>query len=161
MVGDRDDQLALVAISRGEARVRRLHQKRRTFADEVQAFIAHQRAGQEARLDQDLEAVADAENRNARFGALDEVGRDRRARGDGAAAQIVAIGEAARDHNEIKAFRQGAFAMPNHGRGMAGDTLNRHRSIAVAIGAGVNNDGAFHGLRFSRVEPAWRDGEAR
>ena len=34
-------------------------------ADEVEAGVAHQRAGQETRLGQHLEAVADAEHRHA------------------------------------------------------------------------------------------------
>ena len=40
----------------------------------VQVVVADQRAGQQVRLAEDLEAVADAEHRHARAGGLDDRG---------------------------------------------------------------------------------------
>ncbi len=57
--------------------------------------VAPQRPGQEARLAEHLEAVADAHHPAAGLGVPAHRGHDRRAAGDGAAAQVVAVREAA------------------------------------------------------------------
>ena len=76
-------------------RVGALHPQVLHPADEAQPGIAHQHAGQEPALDQDLEAVADAEHEPAprRMGAHRI--HDPRPPGDGPAAQVVAVAEAA------------------------------------------------------------------
>ena len=70
-------------------------------ADEMQMGIAHEGAGQEARFGDDLEAIADAQNLEAFCGLGADIRHDGRARGDGAAAQIIAIGKTAGDDDEI------------------------------------------------------------
>src|SRR5205814_1265638 len=66
---------------------------------EVQVLVAGQRAGQQVRLAQDLEAVADAEHGQPVAGRLDDRVHDRGEPRDRAAAQVVAVGEAAgQDH---------------------------------------------------------------
>ena len=55
---------------------------------------------------EELKAVADAEHQAAARGMGAHRLHDRRARRDRAAAQIIAIGEAARQHDEIGARRQ-------------------------------------------------------
>ena len=62
-------------------------------------------AGQQPGFAQDLKAVADAEQEAAALGVDAHRAHDRRARGDRAATQIVAIGEAARHHHEVGARR--------------------------------------------------------
>ena len=57
--------------------------------------VAEQRAGQQAGFHQDLEAVADAEHQAAVGGELLDRLHHRRKVGDGAAAQVIAVGEAA------------------------------------------------------------------
>jgi hypothetical protein len=65
------------------------------LADVLEAGVAHERAGQQAGLGEDLEAVADAEDQAAAGGKpLDRL-HDRRKAGDGAGAQVIAVGKAA------------------------------------------------------------------
>ena len=63
-------------------------------------------------------------------------------RGDGARAQIVAIGESARQHREIRPHRQLVRAVPDdldlHAR-----LLERPRDVALAIGARKQQDRGF------------------
>ncbi len=65
-------------------------------ADEVERRVAPQDAGKQARLAQDLEAVADAEHRPALVGERAHRAHRRREARDRAAAQVVAVREAAR-----------------------------------------------------------------
>ena len=99
----RDGQAQGLAEVRGggEGRAGGFHAEANFPADEFQAAIAHEGAGKEARFDQNLEAVADAEHQAA-FGreTLDRA-HDGRKLGDGAAAEIVAIGETAGEDDGI------------------------------------------------------------
>ena len=80
--------------------------QRHRAADEFQPGIAHQHARQQPHLGQHLKAVADAQH----IAAPRRMGRDRRAdrrlRGNGAAAQIIAKGKPARNAHHIDALRQ-------------------------------------------------------
>ena len=68
-------------------------------ADELEAAVADQRAGQQTGFDQNLEAVADAEHQPAIGGEALHGLHHRRELGDGAAAQVIAVSEAAgKDH---------------------------------------------------------------
>ncbi len=66
------------------------------------AFLG-QRARQQVRLAQDLEAVADAEHRQPRRRRRHQLGHHRREPGDRAAAQVVAVGEAAGEDHRVHA----------------------------------------------------------
>jgi hypothetical protein len=66
-------------------------------------------------------------------------------RGHGAAAQIVAIGEAAGQGDEIEAFGQGGVAVPHAMNLAAADVLDCHRHVAVAVRAGEGDDGSAEG----------------
>ncbi len=70
-------------------------------ADELEAAIAEQRAGQQAGFHQNLEAVADAQHQPAGGGELLDRLHHRRELGDGAAAQVIAVGEAAGQNDGI------------------------------------------------------------
>ena len=111
------------------------------LADEFQPRIAHQYAGQQARFAQDLETVADAEHETAVGCKLAHGVHDRRARGNRAAAQIIAIGKAAGHDHEIGAIRQRGVGMPHHRRLLAGDEFQRARHIALAIDSGKDENG--------------------
>ena len=65
------------------------------LADVLEAGVAHQRAGQQAGLAEDLEAVADAHHEAAGVGKPAYRLHDWREARDGAGAQVVAVGEAA------------------------------------------------------------------
>ena len=85
-------------------------------ANELQPRVAHEDAGQKPGLAEDLEAVADAEHETALGGKAPHRVHHRRARGDGAAAQIVAIGKSAGHHDEVGPRRQRRLGMPDHRR---------------------------------------------
>ena len=76
-------------------------------------------------------------------GAALDLGHHRRLRRHGAAAQVVAVGEAARHHDQV-GLREVAVAVPDHLRLAAGDQLDRLRDVAFAIGAGEDQDRRLH-----------------
>ena len=77
----------------------------------LRLVVDQQRARQQSRLAEDLEAVADAEHEPALVGELDHRLHHRREAGDRAGAQIVAVGEAAGDDDGVDAL-QVAVAVP-------------------------------------------------
>ena len=119
-----------------------------SLADELQRRVAHQRARQHPRLGQHLEAVADAEHRRAARGPRLDLAHDRRLRRHGAAAQIVAVGKAAGNDDQIDR-RQIGVAVPDLERRLAETALQRVEHVALAVGAGKNDDGGLHGKRFT------------
>ncbi len=137
------DRLA-ARVAAGEGGVGALDLQVLPVADEAQIGVAHQDAGQEAGFAQDLEAVADAEHESALSGVRPHRVHDLGPPGDRAAAQVIAIGEAARQHDEVGAARQLALGVPDRrdpGAGLA----QRPRDVAVAVRAGEDDDGGFHG----------------
>ncbi len=77
MVRDREghDFTDIVAVGKGRSGV--FDGQRDVAADEVEPRIAHQRAGQQPRLGQHLETVADAEHRDTATGRFDHRAHDR------------------------------------------------------------------------------------
>src|SRR5476649_2245041 len=138
---DLDHLARLVAV--GEQALAGLDLQVHVCADELQVRVAHQRARQKPCLGHDLEAVADAQHRHALGGAALHFGHHRRLRGHRAAAEIIAVGEAARHHDEI-GLLEIAVAVPHHVGEAAGDELDRLRHVAFAIGAGENKHRRFH-----------------
>ncbi len=137
------DSFAAIAESGGEAGLQIGDLQVDRLADIFQGRVAQQGAGQHAGFAQDLETVADAHHRDAALGGdpdrLDH-GRERR---HGPAAQIVAIGEAARQHDQVQARRQLGVLVPDHRDLGAGGALDRHLAVAVAVGAGEDDDGSL------------------
>src|SRR3982074_2872988 len=70
-----------------------------------------------------------------------------RARRTRAARQIVAIGKAAGQADQI-GVGQASLAMPDPRRLMAGGALRRHADIVLAVRAGKNDDDGFHRRSF-------------
>ena len=81
--------------------------------------VADQRAGEQVRLAEDLEAVADAEDRQAALCGGDQGVHHGCEPGDRAAAEVVAVGEAAGQHDRVDGL-QGAVAVPQGDRVAAG-----------------------------------------
>ncbi len=135
------DFALFVFVREGRLGVR--HFKFYLTADEFEMVVAHQNAGQEARFAEHLEAVADAHDVHPGVRFLFYVGHDRRARGNGAGAQIVAIGKAARQNDEVHIGKRG-FGMPDSDGLDAGDVRQRVEHVTLAIGAGENDDGRLH-----------------
>ena len=126
-VGDRAADHLPGAIAGGEGRAGIDHFEPDLAADEADRGVAHQHAGQEARFGQDLEAVADPENEDAAFGGAADVVHDRRPRRDGAGSQVVAIGKAAGQDDEI-GLAAAWFACARRCRALGPKSWSRRRS---------------------------------
>ena len=103
-----------------------------------EAGVAGQRAGQQVRLAQDLEPVADAEHRQAGPGGGHQLAHHRGEPGDGTAAQVVAVGEAAGQDRRVHAA-QVAVAVPEHDRFGPGEP-DRTRRVPVIQRPRKSND---------------------
>ena len=68
---------------------------------------------------------------------------NRRLRGDGATAQVVAKAEAAGYADQVKPARQVGVLVPDHLHPCPG-AFEPHGKIAVAIRSGEDDDGSFH-----------------
>ena len=64
-MGDRHADHLPGIVAAGERRIRTLDPQMHVMADELQSRIAHEHAGQQAGLAEDLEAVADPEHQAA------------------------------------------------------------------------------------------------
>ena len=101
-------------------------------------LVEQQRAGEQARLAEDLEAVADAEYRAARGGELAHRLHRRREAGDRAGAQVVAVGEAAGDDDGVDPVQVALFVpdQPRLGAGpLAGVPARPARRRSRGTGA--------------------------
>ena len=94
-VADGDGQHFALMAGAGKRSFRVLDPYLDRFADVLQPDIAHQGSGQQAGLAQNLEAIANPQHQSAAGGELPHRFHHRREFGDGAGAQIVAIGESA------------------------------------------------------------------
>src|SRR5690606_26144135 len=121
-------------------------------AVELQRLVHEQDAGQEARFAEDLKAVAHAEDRRSGGGARLHLAHDRRARGDRAAPQIVAVGVAARNDDEVDLGQLGV-GVPDAQRLLAGGALQRVQHVGIAVRAGEGDDGGLHGAGIPRIGP--------
>ena len=77
MMGDGDRDFLARVIARGEQALAILNLEARSLADEVQACVAHQRAGKQAGLGQHLEAVANPQHRHAASSCIGNCAHDR------------------------------------------------------------------------------------
>ena len=115
------------------------------LADEAELSVAHQNARQKAGLAQDLEAVADAQHQSAARRVVADRPHDRRPCRDRATAQIVAVGESARQDDQIQTRRQFVFGVPDD-RGLGAGRLPKSaRDVAFAINSRKEDDCRPHG----------------
>ncbi len=116
-------------------------------ANELQIGVAHQGARQKPAFCQNLEPVANAQNQSAiRREALDGVHHGRKL-GDGAAPQIVAVCEPARQNHRVHISQRRRF-MPDEFSLLMQILADRIPGVMVAITAGEDNDTDFHAFRF-------------
>src|SRR2546425_1407664 len=106
-VRDRQRQLFATLVTRSERRVRRFDAHVHGSRQELETSVAHQRAGQQSRLTQNLEPVADAEYGTARARVSGHRAQHRRKAGNGPGAKIIAVAEAARQDDRIALLRAG------------------------------------------------------
>ena len=121
-MGDRDVQNLSLMEHGGEGSVRVLDTQVKALAAEEKSVVAHQRAGQKPRFAENLEAIADAEHQDAGISRKTDSPHDRREPGDRSAAEVIAIGEAARENHGIISGK-GSFLMPDDLCMDAGESL--------------------------------------
>ena len=113
------------------------------------AVVAHERAGQQMRFAEDLEAVADTDDRLAGFGvAGDGLHHGREAR-DGAGAQVVAVGEAAGNDDGVVGVEV-RLPVPDEVSLLAHLVGEDVLAVAFGPGAGKDEDGELHGGSVAR-----------
>ena len=144
-MGDGDAQNLAWGAAGGEGAGRRLGAEMRPLAAELQVLVAHERAGEQPGFAEDLEAVAASDHRLAVGGVALQRAHDGGEAGDGAGAQVVAVGEAAGGHHAVVGREVGVL-MPH-----ALDLMAEHRAegvleVAVAPGAGKDDDAESHGF---------------
>jgi hypothetical protein len=123
------------------------------FADVFEAGVAHQGAGKQAGLGEDLESVADAQDQASGSGeALNRL-HDGRKAGDGAGAEVIAVGKSAGDQDGIDSLEV-VGVMPEKDDGLAGDFGNDVVCVVVAVGAGKNQNPEFHEYRVAVFQAA-------
>src|SRR6185437_11568609 len=147
-VSDRKAQHLAGGGGAGEGGIRVLHADMNLATEETQARIARHCAGQQARFEQNLESIADAENQPARVRKSFHGFHDRRKARDGAGAEVVAIGEAAGQDDRIHA---GDFLrlMPDELDWFAEYAADGVKRVMVAIGTRKNDDAELHSRAFS------------
>jgi hypothetical protein len=137
-------------------------------AAEAQAGVANERPGQQAGLAEHLKAVADTQHRQTAAGGVDHGPHDGRLGGDGAGAQVVAVGEPAGDDDGVHTMQVG-IGMPERDRFGTND-FRGTQGVDVIETAGEGDDADPDGHRgspsasrvtvhvsmtgFARTEPA-------
>ena len=117
----------------GEHGRRRLHAQLDRLAQELQARVLLQRAGQQPGLGEHLETVADADHRTARGREFADRGHHRREAGQRAGAEVVAVREAAGNDDRVDAV-DGRVGVPAQLRFRA-QALDRPHHVELAVGA--------------------------
>jgi len=144
-VGDGDIEDLAFGSGAGESGISRFHTDALVFANEVEAFVANEGAGEESALAKDLKAVADAENGATGCGETFYRLHDRREAGDGSAAEVVAVGEAPGNDNGVEAVERGVL-VPDEVGGGTGKVIESENTVLVAVRAWEADDGEFHHL---------------
>src|SRR6266478_9891814 len=139
--GDADDVALGVLARPGRHGV--LHLEVHVAADVLERIVAPHRPGQHSRLEEDLEAVADADHVTAALAELPHLVHDRREARDGAGAQVVAVGEPAGEHHHVGAA-QIAVLVPDVAGGAAEDVLGHVVDVVVAVAAGKDDHREEH-----------------
>src|SRR5690606_1127809 len=135
---DADDLPRLVAA--GPCSLHVLDSERLVAADEGAVRVLDHRAGQQVRLAEDLEAVADAEHRYAAVRGVDDLVHHGREAADSAGAQVVAVGEAAGQHDRVDILQIGV-AVPQRDRLGARDPHGAQRvTVVERAGEGDHTD---------------------
>jgi hypothetical protein len=133
-----DGDLGVLGVRRRPRRAVVLDPQQLVAADELALLVADQRAGEQVGLAEDLEAVADAEDRHPLVRGVDDLGHHRREPGDGAGAEVVAVREAAGQHDRVDTLEV-VVAVPQ-GDGLVPADADRALSVDVVEGAGEGDD---------------------
>ena len=137
---DGHDELLSDLDSVEQDRARGLDAYRHIPTDELELLVRAEHAGQQPRLAEDLEAVADAEHgATSRGEAADRVHRRREA-GDRAATKVVAVREAAGEDDRAGLGRKLGLVVPDENR-IRAECPQRPRGVAIVVGPREREDG--------------------
>jgi hypothetical protein len=136
------EQLAALETRR-ERRVALLDPQMHRTADELQIGVAHQRAGQQAGLAKNLKAVANPQHEPAAPGKPHHAAQDRREARHRAAAQVIAVGKAARQNNAIEVAGQ-LVLVPEQLDLLAELGLERVKNVVIVARPGKSDDTPTH-----------------
>jgi hypothetical protein len=114
------------------------------FAAEGEVAVPDEGTWEEAGFAEDLEAVTDTEDEAAVLGELADGLHDGAESGDGAAAEVVAVAEAAGDEDGVD-IAEAMFLMPDV-FGVLAELAQGMDGILVAIGCGELEDGELVGV---------------
>lgn len=134
----RDVDLLVGLVVGGPGGPRVLHPQLLVAADEVEVVVAEHRAGKKVRLGEDLEAVADAENRHSGLRLLDDGLHHRREARDGTRPQIVAVRETAGQHDGVDLLE--VLVLVPEGYGLGAGQPDRALRVAVVEAARKGDD---------------------
>jgi hypothetical protein len=120
------------------------------FRNELLIGVPKQRAGQQVGFTEDLESVANAEYFTAFGGEAGNALHDGAKAGDGAAAEIVAIGKSAGKDDAVFFAKaaQVRILMPKHGHFLAEVVGQGVLHVSIAIGTRENDNSKSHGRMF-------------
>jgi hypothetical protein len=108
-------------------------------ADELELAVGAQHAGQEPRLAEDLEPVADAEHGPSLRGEGTNGVHHRSDPGDRAAAEVVAIREPTRENDAPHVARERALGVPD-GQRIGTELLECEPGVPVVVRPGEGDD---------------------
>jgi hypothetical protein len=126
----------------GEGRIRFFNADLNVAADKAETGIAHHGAGQQAGFEKNLKTVADSENQAAAAREFRDGVHDRRETGDGAGAEIVAVGKAAGKDDGV-AIVEVFGLMPDEFDGFFEDAADGVKGVVIAVGPGKNDNTKF------------------
>ena len=138
----------------GERRIVRGGLEENIFAVELQVAVANQRAGQQMRFGQDLKAIADAEHEAAVVGELFHGLHDGAEPRDRAAAQVIAITEAAGHKHGVHVTKR-VFFVPEQ-LGIMAEQTDGVDGILIAVAGGKLEDGKIHFIVCHRATESQR-----
>src|SRR5438128_1776221 len=136
------DDLTFRAAGR-ECQVSALDHEVGPFAAVLERGIAYQRPGQEVRLAEDLETVADAPHEPAAIRKLSDLLHDRGKSRDRSRAEVVAVGKTAGQDDTVAAFEVGVL-VPQVLELRTDDLVDNPTAVAVRPRAWKNNHAKLH-----------------
>src|SRR5918993_2109 len=135
-------QLPLFKL-RGKRRIGLFDPQPSLLADELQPCIAHQRAGKQSRFTENLKTVANAQDHAAVSSEFLNAPHNRRETRHCAAAEIIAIGKAARQYQTVEMSQKLIF-VPEKLHLLAHLSFEAIENVLIVARAWKNNHSPTH-----------------
>ncbi|MFM2139628.1 MAG: hypothetical protein RJA57_1935 [Bacteroidota bacterium] len=132
-------------------------------AGELLMGIAKQGTGKQPGFAEDLKPVTDTEYLAPRSGEFNNALHHGTEPGDGAAAEVISIGESTRQYDAVLGGKatEVTVLVPEHDYVLVQFELQGILHIAVTIGTGENDDAEFHGLKMLKDKDTKTRGRQR